>query len=121
MKVLGGIAILLAALLGLGAYNSYNNASKLRAELGKQGGFTKFVGNVTGLNDIDRTRVQAMEDQGQQLAIAAGVIGLLGLLFCASGASKPSPPVRVYYDDDYEEDRLPRRRRRRRTLDELDD
>jgi len=44
-KVLGGLEILFAAFAGFGAYESYDNAIKLRGELIKQGGVTQVVGN----------------------------------------------------------------------------
>jgi hypothetical protein len=100
MKVLGGIAILLAAFLGLGAYNSYANAKKLNAKLGKQGKVTNFVGEATGLNELDRMRVRALEDQGKNQAIAAGVVGFLGLVFCTAGSGRPPRQrSRDYYND----------------------
>ena len=88
MRVIGAIAILLAAFLGLGAYESYDEAYKLRKELAEQDLFTRFVGDVTGLNQIDLMKIQHMEDEARRLAIAAGVVGILGLMFCASGDNK---------------------------------
>jgi len=80
MKVIGGIAILIAVLLGLGAFFDYSNAAKLRNSIDNQTGLAWVVG--LGTNGIDELRIRAMENEARNLAIGAGVLGVVGLVMC---------------------------------------
>jgi hypothetical protein len=86
MRVIGSIEILIAALLGWGAYN-YSTAASLKGQIGRQTGLTKFVGEGLGLNNIDRLRIRQIEDTGQKLAIGAAIVGFVGLLLCSGGGA----------------------------------
>ena len=90
MKVIGAIAVLIAAFLGLAAYTNDRAASSLEQQINRQTGTDAFFGGFgqTMLNDTVRMRIESYREAGKNYAIGAAVIGVIGLLLGLFGGSK---------------------------------
>jgi hypothetical protein len=89
MKVIGAIALLIAAFLGWVAYCDYSTAAEGRASIKNQGWATWAVSEGLGVNSIGRLQIESLEGTANKLAIGAVVFGLLGLILCCSDSSTP--------------------------------
>jgi hypothetical protein len=97
MRTIGGICIVVAAILAFAGYNHNTNANNLQAQISQQSGLTKFIGEGLQLNDIDRARIQGMRDTSKKFFAGAALFGLVGLALGGLGGSSSTVTRTITY------------------------
>lgn len=85
MKTVGSIALLIAAFLGWLGYSNYSTAARMTHEIEHRGIIVWTLAEGLGANDIDRKRVEHIQESAKHLVIGAVILGLLGIVLIYAG------------------------------------
>lgn len=82
MKVVGGIAILIAALLGWLAISAAIEANGMREQTSAVNtGWTKMINDATGVSQINENKIKTVETMSTEFVIGAVIMVIVGAGF----------------------------------------
>lgn len=82
MKVVGGIAILIAALLGWLAISAAIEANGMREQTSAVNtGWTKMINDATGISQINENKIKTVETMSTEFVIGAVIMVIVGAGF----------------------------------------